>query len=54
MRFQNTTGSDRLVYERILNPRSAYIMAGEVREIWEHHIPPTKLERYSITFRTLR
>ena len=37
-----------------LAPRSAYAMEGEVRWRWQHHIPPTKELRYSITFRTLR
>jgi hypothetical protein len=29
-------------------------MEGDVRWRWQHHIPPTKELRYSITFRTLR
>lgn len=37
-----------------LAPRSAYVLAGPVRETWQHHIPPVKGERYSVTFRTLR
>ena len=37
-----------------LAPRSAYAMEGDVRWRWQHHIPPTKELRYSITFRTLR
>ena len=36
-----------------LEPRSAYIMQKAVRWGWQHHIPPTKTHRYSITFRTL-
>ncbi|HSH31943.1 MAG TPA: alpha-ketoglutarate-dependent dioxygenase AlkB [Candidatus Saccharimonadales bacterium] len=54
MKFQRRQGSERCVYERILNPRSVYIMRGEARSCWQHHIPATKQERYSITFRTLR
>lgn len=54
MRFQRRVGEVRQVYERILNPRSIYVMAGESRTQWEHHIPSTKAERYSITFRTIR
>jgi alkylated DNA repair dioxygenase AlkB len=34
--------------------RSAYLMAGESRSGYEHHIPPVTELRYSITFRTLR
>ncbi|HET7759991.1 MAG TPA: hypothetical protein VFK62_08705 [Gaiellaceae bacterium] len=35
-------------------PRSGYVLAGESRWKWEHHVPPAKALRYSITFRTLR
>ena len=54
MRFRRGEGTERRVYERILNPRSAYILQGQVRSLWQHHIPPTKRERYSVTFRTLK
>lgn len=37
-----------------LEPRSAYVMSGEARNAYEHHIPPVETQRYSITFRTLR
>lgn len=37
-----------------LEPRSAYILRGEARWKWQHHVPPTKVLRYSITFRTAR
>jgi alkylated DNA repair dioxygenase AlkB len=32
--------------------RSAYILRDEARWRWQHHVPPTKVLRYSITFRT--
>lgn len=35
-----------------LEPRSAYAMRDDIRWQWQHHIPPTKALRYSITFRT--
>ena len=35
-----------------LEPRSAYAMRGDARWSWQHSIPPTKADRYSITFRT--
>jgi alkylated DNA repair dioxygenase AlkB len=38
----------------VLEPCSAYVLDGEVRTAWQHHIPPSKELRYSITFRTLR
>jgi len=34
--------------------RSAYLMTGESRNMYEHHIPPVAQLRYSVTFRTLR
>jgi alkylated DNA repair dioxygenase AlkB len=37
-----------------LERRSAYVLAGEARWQWEHHVPPVKELRYSITFRTAR
>jgi alkylated DNA repair dioxygenase AlkB len=36
-----------------LEPRSLYLMRNEVRQSWEHSIPPMADLRYSITFRTL-
>jgi DNA oxidative demethylase len=54
MRFRRGTGADRVQYEIPLEPRSAYVLAGEVRWSWEHHVPPAKALRYSITFRSLR
>jgi alkylated DNA repair dioxygenase AlkB len=35
-------------------PRSAYILRDDARWKWQHHVPPTKVLRYSITFRTAR
>jgi len=37
-----------------LEPRSAYILRDDARWKWQHHVPPTKELRYSITFRTAR
>ena len=37
-----------------LEPRSAYLMTGESRSAYEHHIPSVNSLRYSITFRTIR
>ena len=41
-------------HEITLDRRSAYLMAGESRSAYEHHIPAVAELRYSITFRTLR
>jgi alkylated DNA repair dioxygenase AlkB len=36
-----------------VEPRSAYLLSGPARHIWEHSIPPVDRHRYSITLRTL-
>jgi hypothetical protein len=41
-------------HEIVLDPRSAYLMTGQSRQAYEHHIPPVTQLRYSVTFRTLR
>jgi alkylated DNA repair dioxygenase AlkB len=37
-----------------LEPRSVYLLSGEARSGYEHHIPAVAALRFSITFRTLR
>jgi alkylated DNA repair dioxygenase AlkB len=52
-RFRRKVGA---AWERrsvIVEPRSAYLLAGASRHLWEHSIPPGDSHRYSITFRTL-
>ncbi len=41
-------------YSLIVEPRSAYLLHGESRTVWEHSIPTVDMLRYSITFRSLR
>jgi alkylated DNA repair dioxygenase AlkB len=41
-------------HEIALERRSAYLMTGESRHAYEHHIPAVATLRYSITFRTAR
>jgi alkylated DNA repair dioxygenase AlkB len=41
-------------HEVTLERRSAYLLTGESRSAYEHHIPPASVLRYSVTFRTLR
>jgi hypothetical protein len=41
-------------HEITLMRRSAYLMTQESRNAYEHHIPPVREMRYSVTFRTLR
>ena len=40
------------VFALELDPRSAYILRDEARWGWQHSIPPTKVLRHSVTFRT--
>jgi DNA oxidative demethylase len=54
MRFQRGKGERRQVAEVILEPRSAYVLSGAARYVWQHSIPPTKALRWSITLRTLK
>ena len=54
MRFQRGKGEARETYAVELEPRSAYVLSGQVRWQWQHSIPATKSLRYSITFRTLK
>lgn len=39
--------------EKVLEPRSAYLLRGPVRLQWQHSIPPVEQLRYSVTFRSL-
>jgi alkylated DNA repair dioxygenase AlkB len=54
MRFRRGEVGNWETAELELEPRSAYLIAGEARSKWQHGIPPAKALRYSITFRTLR
>jgi DNA oxidative demethylase len=50
-RRREKRGWDRAALE--LAPRSAYVLSGESRSLWQHSIPPLAALRYSVTFRTL-
>ncbi|MCA1563092.1 MAG: alpha-ketoglutarate-dependent dioxygenase AlkB [Acidobacteria bacterium] len=51
----STPGGRRIAsHEIALERRSAYLMTGESRNAYEHHIPAVATLRYSITFRTVR
>lgn len=38
----------------LIEPRSAYLLSGAVRNDWQHSIAPMDLLRYSVTLRTFR
>ena len=51
LRFRREAGT---AWERKsiqVQPRSAYLLRGEVRDLWSHSIPPVDRLRYSVTFR---
>jgi alkylated DNA repair dioxygenase AlkB len=52
LRLRRPDGAKWERVSKALPPRSAYLMAGEVRHEWEHSIPPVEALRYSVTFRT--
>jgi alkylated DNA repair dioxygenase AlkB len=54
LRFRRKHGA---AWERLtvrVEPRSAYLLSGPARAIWEHSILPLDRLRYSITLRTLK
>jgi alkylated DNA repair dioxygenase AlkB len=54
LRLRRGSGAERVQWEVAVAPRSGYVLAGPARWTWEHHVPPAKSLRYSITFRSLR
>ena len=53
LRLRRGAAKSRDYHEMRLEPRSGYLLSGPARWEWEHHIPPTKCLRYSITLRSL-
>jgi alkylated DNA repair dioxygenase AlkB len=53
-RLRRKSGTKWERYSIIAEPRSAYLLRGPSRTIWEHSIPAVDALRYSITFRTFR
>lgn len=53
-RLRRRSGASWQRHSITLEPRSAYLLRGAVREQWEHSIPPADSLRYSVTFRSLR
>jgi alkylated DNA repair dioxygenase AlkB len=55
MRFRpypHETGSKVKSLKLTLAPRSIYLLRGPSRWNWQHHVPPARALRYSITLRT--
>ena len=53
LRFRRRTPGGFQRASLSVEPRSAYLLTGEVRHDWEHSIAPGERLRFSITFRTL-
>lgn len=53
LRFRRQAPEGWARAEALVEPRSAYVLAGPARSLWEHSIPPAPSLRFSLTFRTL-
>lgn len=53
LRFRQRIDAGFRRFSLPVEPRSAYLLTGEVRHEWEHRIVPGDELRFSITFRTL-
>jgi alkylated DNA repair dioxygenase AlkB len=55
MRFRplDEIGDPKAVVSFEVEPRSAYLMQGNVATRWQHSVAPVEALRYSVTFRTL-
>ena len=53
LRFRRKTGATWERAQLTVEPRSAYLLSGPARTVWEHSIPALDRIRYSITLRTL-
>jgi DNA oxidative demethylase len=54
MRLRKSVGAGYVTYVQELAPRSAYVLGGESRSVWQHTLSPLKGLRYSLSFRTLK
>jgi alkylated DNA repair dioxygenase AlkB len=52
-RFRKSAGERWERTSLSVEPRSAYLLRGAARHVWEHSIPPLSEYRYSITMRTM-
>jgi alkylated DNA repair dioxygenase AlkB len=53
-RFRRKAGTKWERRSFTAEPRSMYLLRGQVRTDWEHSIPAVDAQRYSITFRSLK
>lgn len=53
MRLRRKVGGAYVTAALELAPRSAYVLAGAARSVWQHTLSPVKGLRYSLSFRTV-
>ena len=53
LRLRRREGNRWQRSSQVLEPRSAYILSGAARTLWQHSIPAVSDLRYSVTFRTM-
>jgi alkylated DNA repair dioxygenase AlkB len=54
LRLRRRAGTDWERRSAYVDPRSAYLLHGPVRNSWQHSIAPMEVLRYSVTLRTFR
>jgi alkylated DNA repair dioxygenase AlkB len=54
LRLRRKVGEDWERRFARIQPRSAYLLSGTVRNSWQHSIPPMDVLRYSVTLRSFR
>ena len=54
LRLRRKVGDDWERRSARIEPRSAYLLHGAVRDLWQHSIAPMDVLRYSMTLRTFR
>jgi alkylated DNA repair dioxygenase AlkB len=54
LRLRRKVGDDWERRSAHIEPRSAYLLRGPVRDTWQHSIAPMDVLRYSVTLRTFR
>jgi alkylated DNA repair dioxygenase AlkB len=54
LRLRRKTGRGWERRSAVIEPRSAYLLHGSVRDDWQHSIAPMDVLRYSVTLRTFR
>jgi alkylated DNA repair dioxygenase AlkB len=53
LRLRQRLGPGWQRVSKLIEPRSLYVLGGDVRQLWEHSIPAVTALRYALTFRTL-